>query len=437
MCRGAFYYMKKLLKSDFYRSVLTLFTGTALSQIIPVLASLVLVRLYTEYDYGVLEMFLKIQAFLVFLSTLRYDMAVPLPKSDKHAFILLNFSFRFNLYFLMACQVLAIFLFVLNDFLGWGIPQSWIYLFLPITVFFLSLNGQFDNWFTRKKWYKNITISRVVSAITNNGVKIGLGFLNFSFVGLILGNIVSAFAGAAAFFGKFRKSKEEYKSYKSKRSQGVLLKKYKDFPLITLPHSISDMTRELVFVALTAHFYGWELGAYALTLKLMRAPIAFMGSAVGQVYFQKVSNHVANNEGIFAITKKTTLQLFALSIIPFSVLALFSVEIFTFVLGEDWRESGEFAQILTPWMFVQFVSSPLSKIPAVLGKQKQFFGISIIASLVMVLTIWIGGRFYADWSFEFVLLWISIGQLIMLLIIVFWIWNLTKKFDKNLIEGRN
>jgi O-antigen/teichoic acid export membrane protein len=425
--------MKKLLKSDFFKSVLTLFTGTALSQVIPMLASLVLVRLYSEYDYGVLEFFLKIQGFLVFIATLRYDQAVPLPKQDKHAFNLFNFSFRFNLIFLVACQFLVIILFVLNQSFDWGIPKAWVYIFLPITVFFLALNSQFDSWFTRKEWYKQITVSRVSSAITNNVVKIGLGLLNFSFVGLIIGNISGSFAGAAAFFKSFIKHKSLYKAYRSRKAERVLIKEYKEFPLITLPHSLTDMTRELLFVGFLAKFYGWEiLGAYAITMKMMKVPISFMGTAVGQVYFQKISNKVANGEGIYALTKRTTLQLFGLSAIPFLIIGIFSPVLFPFFFGENWKESGMFAQVMAPWLFMQFVSSPLSRVPAVLKKQKQFFILSVTASIVMVLSIWIGGAMFKEYSFYYILMVISLMQLLLLLIMVIWILKITKDYDKKL-----
>jgi O-antigen/teichoic acid export membrane protein len=425
--------MKKLLKSDFFKSVLTLFTGTALSQVIPMLASFALARLYDDYDYGVLEFFLKIQSFLVFIATLRYDQAVPLPKQDKHAYNLFSFSFRFNLIFLVACQILVVILYLCNESFSWGIPKAWVYIFLPITVFFLALNSQFDSWFTRKEWYKQITISRISSAITNNGVKIILGLINFSFVGLIIGNITGAFAGAIAFFKSFVKHKSLYKAYRSRKSERVLIKEYKEFPLITLPHSLTDVTRDLLFVGFLAQFYGWEtLGAYAMTFRMLKAPISFMGTAVGQVYFQKISNKVANGKGIYALTKRTTLQLFGLSAIPFLIIGVFSPVLFPILLGDNWKDSGMFAQVMAPWMFVQFVSSPLSRVPTVLKKQKQFFILSVTASIFMVLSIWIGGTVFKEYSFYYILMVISLMQLLLLLIMVIWILKITKDYDKKL-----
>lgn len=425
--------MKKILKSDFLKSFLTLFTGTALSQIIPILASFILTRLYDEYDFGALEFFLKIQSFLVVVATLRYDFAVPLPKSDKHAFNLLSFSMRFNLIFLVICQVIVVILYLLNELLAWEINHFWVYLFLPITVFFLALNEQFDYWFTRKKWYKNITVSRVTRALLNNGTKIVLGIFNWSFTGLIAGNIVGAFSSCLAFFSKYRKHREVYQGFKSKKQQRVLLKKYSDFPMVTMPHALTDMTRDLIFIAALSTFYGLEvLGAFALTLRILRAPISFVGSALGQVFFQKVSTHVAHNEPIYQLTKRTTLQLFGLSLIPFVILGLWGTEIFAFLFGKNWGESGLYARIMVPWIFIQFVSSPLSRIPAVLKKQKQFFILSVSLSILYILSLTIGHYYYVESSFPVVLFWITMIQFFGLIIIIISILRMSKKYDNQL-----
>src|SRR5690606_25977012 len=45
--------------------------------------------------------------------------------------------------------------------------------------------------------------------------------------------------------------------------------------------------------------------------------------------------------------------------------------IFVWVFGESWRQAGEFARWMVPWLYLVFVSSPLSSIFSVLEKQKE------------------------------------------------------------------
>ena len=44
----------------------------------------------------------------------------------------------------------------------------------------------------------------------------------------------------------------------------------------------------------------------------------------------------------------------------FLIIYFFSIDIFIFVFGENWRLAGEAASIMAPWLFFNFLSSPLS-----------------------------------------------------------------------------
>lgn len=67
-------------------------------------------------------------------------------------------------------------------------------------------------------------------------------------------------------------------------------------------------------------------------------------------------------------------------------------ELFSFIFGENWRLAGEFARWMTPWLYLHFISSPLSMIFAVTEKMNQsltwqiiFFAANFFAILVGVL----------------------------------------------------
>ena len=52
------------MKSSFTKNVLTLMTGTAVAQAIPIAISPILTRLYTPSDFGVFALFFSIVAIL-------------------------------------------------------------------------------------------------------------------------------------------------------------------------------------------------------------------------------------------------------------------------------------------------------------------------------------------------------------------------------------
>ena len=77
---------KKLFpKSDFVKNVITLVTGTALAQAIPLAVSPILTRIYSPEDFGILALFLGISSVFSVVVTGRYEFAITLPLKDEDA----------------------------------------------------------------------------------------------------------------------------------------------------------------------------------------------------------------------------------------------------------------------------------------------------------------------------------------------------------------
>ncbi|MEJ7808154.1 MAG: lipopolysaccharide biosynthesis protein, partial [Telluria sp.] len=55
---------------------------------------------------------------------------------------------------------------------------------------------------------------------------------------------------------------------------------------------------------------------------------------------------------------------------PAVLIIAFAPDLCAWIFGEPWREAGEFARILAPLYFMNFVASPLSYVFFVAGKQK-------------------------------------------------------------------
>ena len=60
-------------------------TGTTLSQMIPIVISPILTRIYNPEDFGIYAIFLAIITILGSIISGRYELAIMLPKSDEDA----------------------------------------------------------------------------------------------------------------------------------------------------------------------------------------------------------------------------------------------------------------------------------------------------------------------------------------------------------------
>ena len=78
--------------SGFASNVLKLVTGKVLSQTILLLTMPILSRLYSPADFGIYQLFISVTAIVIVIASLRYEMAILLPKKEKEAATLVALS---------------------------------------------------------------------------------------------------------------------------------------------------------------------------------------------------------------------------------------------------------------------------------------------------------------------------------------------------------
>ena len=78
--------LRRLLpRNAFARGVSVLVGGTAGAQLLTVLAAPLLTRLYSPEDFGLLAVYASLLALIGVISSLRYELAIPLPEDDTEA----------------------------------------------------------------------------------------------------------------------------------------------------------------------------------------------------------------------------------------------------------------------------------------------------------------------------------------------------------------
>ena len=89
-------------------------------------------------------------------------------------------------------------------------------------------------------------------------------------------------------------------------------------------------------------------------------PLTLVGSAIAQVFYQRTAELRSNVENLSRSVELVFRRLVAIGLFPAIVLGIAGPELFEIVFRSNWVEAGRYAQILSPWMFVLFISSPLS-----------------------------------------------------------------------------
>lgn len=385
--------LKNILpKSEFARNVLTLMTGTTVAQAVPIAISPVLTRVYGPEDFGLLALYTSILMVFSSLVAGRYELSILIPKNENHAKHLVVSSLAIS--FFVCCilfTIIVLFADKITSLLANRDIYSWLYV-LPLNIFITSAISILYFWENRKKQYKVLSSSQVLQSTSQAVTNLSLGYFFKYNAGLICGLL---FGNLLSFFYLLKKTSKDFRLNMFKKNKAiVLLKKYNKFPKFMLPSGLlENLSGQLPVFLLGVFFSQTIVGFFALSQRIVRVPVMFIGSAVGNVFRQEASEHFALNgecRGVFISTFK---KLLIISVIPFIIFGLIAPYLFAFIFGEQWKIAGEYAQILTPLFLLQFIVSPLSSMFMIAEKQEYDLYIQIYLILSVSLALVLGGYF--------------------------------------------
>ena len=419
-------YIQNTIKSEFNRNVLTLVSGTTIAQLITLLCSLVLSRLYSPGDFGIFTLFISISSVISLVLAGRYELAINLPKTDREGINVLGFSFKINLINTSILFVISIVLYFVFDYIFKEniLLKRWL-IFIPFIASFLNLSNIFQNWFIRKKDFRVISYGKIINSFVNNGIAIALGFLVFGAWGIFIGNLFGLIA-LVLFFGIlfYNKYKQDL-SQIDKVDMKELSSRYIDLPKANSFQSVIDAFQTQGITYLMAIFFSsTTIGLYAMTLRILQAPISLIISSITQVFYQKASEQYCHGIDIRPIIKKTVLKTLYIALPLIVVAMIFSPVVFAVVFGERWREAGVYARILAPWIFLDFIRIPISQVPIIVNKQKTQLFYSLFNNLIVILAMLYAGLVIHNIRTGLIL--ISLFQVFYIIGIVLWIYRIAK-----------
>lgn len=413
-------FLKKLVKSEFGKNVLTLFSGTTIAQVIPFFIAPILTRLYAPEDFGLLALFLSTAGLIAIISTLQYESAIILPKKDEDAINLVALSLIIDT--IITISVLLIVVFFNKTIASWLGNEKlafWLY-FVPIIIFLKGLYSTLNYWSSRKKQYKRLAIRAVSQSVTTAGVKLAMGLKGATNSGLITGTLIGQFTASSVLTWLTWRDDKNLLQHVTKKRIIKNAKIYKDFPRFTAWHSFFDIFNSSgVNFIISANFGAAILGLYSFALGLIQKPLRLIGNAVTQVYYQRITEIYNKGEDIWPLTKKIIIKLIQVGLIIFIPIAIAGPKIFEFIFGEKWIEAGIYARLITPWIFVRFVGSPITSIVKTLEKQKEFFINIILYNISIPLLFYFFSKLQFD--FNIILLISSFFSATYLTVLIFWI----------------
>ena len=384
------------LKKEFVKNVLTLITGSAISQIVVYASILILARLFSTELFGVYFLFTSSILLLKPIISLQLDLAIVLPKKDEEAINI--FALTTVVIFILSLLLFLIILFFKDAILTFFEIEKltyFIYL-LPLSTFFYGFISTLNYWNNRTKSFKNIAKGNISKSSILSLSQIATGASKLNSIGLIpgmiLGQITQVILLLKVSFSSLNKLKKEISFIK----MILLAKKYKDIPKFnTLISFLNTLSNEIPVLMITKYFGLANAGIYGLAIKVGRAPSGIVQDSVSQVFFNKATEIYNQDKNLTKIITKTGKNLLKIGLLIFVPLFIISFYL-DIVFGKDWQQVGLYLRVLIPWLFIMFLSSPLTSLIVILNKQKTILFYDIFLLTFRFLAFYLGYYIYND-----------------------------------------
>ena len=383
------------------RATLTLLAGGALAQLVPLLLGPFIARLFTPEAMGLFTQFATIAAALAVAASLRYEQALPLARDEGEAHALLALSAR-----LLALAV------AVSVPLAWALHAvGWLPLpaLLPLAVLAAGVLQVLTLWANRAQRFQALAASRVVQYGGGAALQLGLGWLLWQgaaagredawalvLAPLLAQGLASLWLLRPAPAGGWRAALAT-----GRAAVGEAARRHKDFALVNTPHAFLGTLQDALAVALLVAWSGEAAaGFWGLALRYLKAPATLVGSAVSQALYPRLA--AADVVEGRRLVRLVMALLGGVALVLMMVLLMAGPWLFERVFGAPWREAGELARALAPYIAAHLVASPLAVVTMAWRAQRWAFRLAVLGQVAFVaalaIGLWQGGLLGGAWA---------------------------------------
>src|SRR5690625_2715486 len=278
------------VSSKVMRGMATLAAVAFASKLIGFITVPILTRVYSPADYGVLSIFMSVVLILAPFMTLRYTLAMPLPKGDGAAINLLALSVSLIILFsTILCLVLWVISEALFAFLSIEVLEPWWGLVI-VGAAGVALYESITMWITRKRLYKKLAKVSLYQTLIGEAIKLTLGFWGVKPLGLLIGQLMTLAGGAAILLSALVVFFKEQRKKVSWHRMRFVAKYFSEYPIYRLPSQFLVVTSTHAPLVITAAFFDSEVtGQLGLALMFISVPVSLLGETMSKAYYAEIA----------------------------------------------------------------------------------------------------------------------------------------------------
>ncbi len=364
-------------------AVLRLISGSLTANTISFLFIPILSRVYSPSQFGEYSEYYSYISIIGIIASLRLDNAIIIAKDAEEEVSLILAAIFCLLFTMLIVFISSLFWLEWNVLYGLGV----------LVIGFVQIYNSVQ---IKNSAFSNISTYRIISSLAFNVFAVSLVFMLKPRWWLQATSFIGGFS--IYVYGVIRHLKKKLciAGVISVKDVLIIVKRYKSFAFMEMPAVfLNNLSWQIVPIFILYSFGKDLAGQYGMSLKLIQVPMGIISVSIGQVFIKRVAD-ISDGVGLRNVFRKSVLRLFIVGLPISIILGVASGWLFPFFLGDEWKTAGLITQILSPWVLVWFVASPLNQLTSVLKKQSQFLIISILNLSTRILSVF-AGRFYNNY----------------------------------------
>lgn len=369
----------------FWRQVAAVLTGSTIAQLIPILGSLILARLFAPQEFGLYAAWQGVALFFAVAITGRFETALAMVADGDARRVAVAATLLTSVFGAILLVIAVAGAFFLSPAWLEKTPAFFGIMVVP-AAFAIAGSQIWQSWAAAEGEYKKLSIMRIVFAFSITVMQIVAGLEWASSSALVVAHVMGASIG---FLVALKVMPLGRLPQDINRRLLEFWSRYRRLPIMSLPADVINTAAAQLPLIIVASRFGSEISGYlALSLRTLGAPISLLGRAVLDVFRRHAASDWRARGECRDTYSKTFMVLSTASVLVMSGLMWWGEELFSFCFGENWRPAGTIAVWLLPMFMLRFVASPLSYMFYLAEKQHidLMWQISLFAMTVGTLT---------------------------------------------------
>lgn len=384
--------IQRIIQSTFLRLTSIVFVGNLLSQVLIFIAYALFARHFDKVEIGIYTVFISLSILLAVPSTGRYELATMLTSEKKESTGLLKIALGLSLLF-SSLLFLLLYLIPFQSFIPRLEKLNTLILLLPVGVFMMASFQSFIIYNNKLGNFKLNAFFKTIQAT----LMLALSFALTQFWGFSAKTLVSAWLMSQGvlfvsytFLVILKGEQHHLKELKA------LFVSYKRYPSVSL---LSNFVNTFS-VELPNYFipFFWGAGVqtlYAYGARVAAMPRNFIGSAIGDVFFNTSSKlAIEEPEHLLAHLKKVSQSLMLFSAVIYIIGIVLAKFLFPLVFGEDYLAAVPYFQWMAAASIFLFVQSPISVISDVINRLDAPLVFNLVSIVFKISALVVAGYFF-------------------------------------------